>query len=286
MSEQSQGPGEKFSGNAVTFKKVRFWITAIVTGAVFVVSSVLTLGEAVKNTKVESIESIDMFAMPSEILDRYSACDYHFLFFCTLKSEEPVVVPPACASVTGAARVACEWSDTSDTEQHWWTGVLSLPYVKIPILAVVTLPHLPDAMHHVLKDRWERSRLDFTLGVFFLFGYVTLMIVALRKKGPGKLWYFAVMVVFGPYLMAILFWLLQHTVGGTAGRNSNRFGGDHGDSRNDGLRLCLDGGEGGVGPRHIGILPWREGSRRWTRARPYSEEVVLVLAENQAKLHP
>ena len=217
MSEQSQGPGEEFSGNAVTFKKVRFWITAIVTGAVFVVSSVLTLGEAVKKTKVESIESIDMFAMPSEILDRYSACDYHFLFFCTLKSEEPVVVPPACANVTGAARVACEWSDTSDTEQHWWTGVLSLPYVKIPILAVVTLPHLPDAMHHVLKDRWERSRLDFTLGVFFLFGYVTLMIVALRKKGPGKLWYFAVMVVFGPYLMAILFWLLQHTVGGTAG---------------------------------------------------------------------
>jgi hypothetical protein len=217
MSEQPQRPIENLTSNAATTTKRGISISAWLTGAVFVISLLFNLSDLVKFSNVESIKSVDMFAMPSEILDRYSACDYKFLFFCTLKSEEPEVVPSACQNETGAARVACEWSDTGDATTHWWTGVLSLPYVKIPILAVITLPHLPDAMHHVLKDRWDRSRLDFSVGVFFLFGYLALMIVALRQKSPGNLWYFAIMVVFGPYLVAIVFWLLQHAVGGSAG---------------------------------------------------------------------
>ncbi len=233
MSEESQGPSGKLSSNnAVTSKKRGITISAFLTGAVFVISLLFNLSELVKFSKVESIKSVDMFAMPSEILDRYSACDYKFLFFCTLKSEEPEVVPAPCQNVTGAARVACEWSDTGDATPHWWTTVLSLPYVKIPILAVVTLPHLPDAIYHVLKDRWDRGRLDFSVGVFFVFGYLALMIVALRQKGSGTLWYFAVMVVFGPYLVAIVFWILQHSVGGSAG----------------GIRVAADAVAGILGP--------------------------------------
>jgi hypothetical protein len=94
--------------------------------------------------------------------------------------------------------------------------LLSNFYVKIAVGAVVTLPRLPDAVIHMLKCRWKRGPLEVSLGMLFLYGYYTLMVVAIRREGGGNLWYFACAVIAGPYLVAFVFWILQHWLAGAS----------------------------------------------------------------------
>jgi hypothetical protein len=179
-------------------------------------AALFNLRDTIELMHVRDISRLAMFAVPAEILDRYNSCDYKYLFFCELKSNEPPNVPTACKELTGPARLNCEWSDNSQASTSWWTGLLGTPLVRLPILAVLTLPHLPDAFIHVVGNRWSRGHLEFSLGVLFVFAYITLMILALRQKSPGNLWYFAGAVIFGPYVVGLVFWLLQHVLAGAS----------------------------------------------------------------------
>jgi len=156
-----------------------------------------------------------MFSVPSEVFEEFQACNYKYLFFCEPKpgvakcpsraddeSEWEVCVSVVTAPDFGAPAVA----------PRWWE---SIPVVNLAVLATVMLPRLPDAGFQMLKVRWSQGPLEFQQGLLFLFIYFTLLVVALRQK-PGNLWYFVVTLVYGPYLIIGIFWLLQRALAHTS----------------------------------------------------------------------
>lgn len=191
----------------------------IVTLAVLFIVIVYNIGELLKTSGVAEVATNQsMFSIPTEISDRYDACDYKYLFFCEPKSTDV----PGCEDATGLARSVCILTDngraaTSAEQPSRW---VNLPYVGVLIAAAEILPRLPDGVIHMLRERWDRGSLEFSLGLVFVLGYITLMVVALRQEGPANLWWFAIMVVFGQYLMLGVFWLLQKALAGAAAETS------------------------------------------------------------------
>jgi len=215
MSEAPQVPSKTktTAPHSVRRRWLRFpGFKAIGLGLIMIIGTVFSLADLLAPQNKES----QMFALGDEIIQRYSNCNYHFLFFCDPKPKT-APVPAGCENKTGVARGAYILTDNGEAEStSWWTGLLSNFYVKIAVGAVVTLPRLPDALIHMLKCRWKRGHLEFSLGVLFVYVYLTLMVVALREEGGGNLWYFACAIIAGPYLVAFVFWVLQHWLAGAS----------------------------------------------------------------------
>jgi hypothetical protein len=93
---------------------------------------------------------------------------------------------------------------------------MSIPYLTTIIYAAEMLPRLPDAIHHMLKLRWGLGHLEFSMGVVFTLAYITLIVLALRSKSNLKFLYFVLGIVYGPYLILGIFWILQHALLGAA----------------------------------------------------------------------
>lgn len=194
----------------------RFSISHIVTLVVLVLMILYNLGEFLKSPTVEEIaRDKSMFAIPSEMSERYKSCDYKLLFYCEPKAEE---IPEACKSLTGLARSGCILSNNGhfDPAPARASGLMSFPFIAIPAAAVITLPRMPDATIHVLRTRWNHGSIQFSLALVFVAAYVTLMVLALRSKEDAKLWIFATAVVVGPYLVIAAFSLLQHLLSGAS----------------------------------------------------------------------
>jgi hypothetical protein len=192
--------------NELTHKRVLrigHWL-AIVT---FVVVSIYDAGELVKEMREhEAATSASVFAVATDLSARYNSCKYYLLFFCDDSSTIP-----GCDKATSLARAACKLSDNGNfsaeqTSNSFWR---SIPLVGLVAGAAITLPKIPDATIHMLKDRWGAGRLQFTVGLLFLFAWVALMVLALRRESPENLLWFAGAIVFGPYLLMGGFWLLQ-----------------------------------------------------------------------------
>jgi hypothetical protein len=218
MSQEPQDP----HGNNQTVKEPAekkgsssLSVHHIVTLAVLFIVIVYNIGELLKTSGVaEAATNQSMFSIPAEMSDRYNSCDYKNLFFCEPKSTDV----PGCENLVGVDRATCILTDNgradsgADQPSRW----ASVPYVGVVLAAGEILPRLPDAVIHMLRERWGRGSLEFSLGLVFVLAYITLMVVALRQEGPLNLWLFALAVVFGPYLMLGVFWLLQKALAGAA----------------------------------------------------------------------
>lgn len=194
-------------------------IHRIVTLGVLFVVLFYNLGELLKTPQVtEAATNQSMFSIPAEISDRYNSCDYKYLFFCEPKSTDA----PGCENLTGIARSTCILTENgqagsgADHPSRW----ASVPFVNVIVAAAEILPRLPDAVIYMLRERWGRGSLEFSLGLVFVLAYVTLLVVALRQESPLNFWLFALAVVFGPYLMLGVFWLLQQALAGAAAETS------------------------------------------------------------------
>jgi hypothetical protein len=222
MTQEPQDPHGNDEAVRAPVKKRGFFplsIQHIVTLVVLFIVLFYNLGELLKTPGVADVATNQsMFSIPTEISDRYDSCDYKYLFFCEPKSTDV----PGCDNATGLARSVCILTDNRQTgsapdhSSRWVT----LPYVGVLFAAAEILPRLPDAVIHMLRERWDRGSLEFSLGLVFVLGYVTLMVVALRQEIPANLWWFALMVVFGQYLMLGVFWLLQKALAGAAAETS------------------------------------------------------------------
>jgi hypothetical protein len=219
MSEAIQPPRENKNPAPGSHHKLGFPSSRLrhaVTLAALVLVIVYNIGELLTTTGVDKLaKDQSMFSIPTEMSDRYNFCDYRFLFFCEPKSNS---IPAACLALTGVARATCILTDngqagSAPSQAPGWT---SIPIVKLVVGAVVILPRLPDATIHMLQSRWARGRLEFSLGLVFVFAYITLMVVALRQESSTKLWAFAAVVVAGPYLVIGIFWLFQHALAGAS----------------------------------------------------------------------
>ena len=199
------------SGRRRGFLHSRSW--KAVTWIGLAVLMCYNIAELLKTAGVRKLETDQsMFSIPEEMSARYQSCDYQYLFFCPHKKSASV--PAACANLAGLARSECILTDNGQAggaprEVPWFVRS-----VKMVLAAVVTLPRLPDATIHMLLDRRTRGPLEFSLGLTFVAGYVTMMVVALRSKGPARMWMFAFVVVAGPYLMTGIVWLFQYALVG------------------------------------------------------------------------
>jgi hypothetical protein len=186
-----------------------------VTIVVLVIAFVFDVGELLKQVNLKTVANPTMFSIPSEITTRFKACNYNYLFFCELKpaaapcvnvrfseSEEEV-----CISVATAPE-----NDGPPRLPSW----MSIPYLTTIIYAAEMLPRLPDAIHHMLKLRWGMGHLEFSMGVVFTLAYITLVVLVLRSKSKIKFLVFVLAIVYGPYLILGIFWLLQHALLGAA----------------------------------------------------------------------
>jgi hypothetical protein len=90
-----------------------------------------------------------------------------------------------------------------------------VPVLNVILAAAGMVPRLPDATLHMLGKRLRRGHLEFSLGMLFILGYITVMVVALRQQGP-VIWYFALAVVAGPWLVIGIFWILKHLLAGAS----------------------------------------------------------------------
>jgi hypothetical protein len=201
------------SGQRRGFFHSRIWRAATWLG--LAVLMCYNIAELLKTTGVRNLASDrTMFSIPEEMSARYQSCDYQYLFFCP--RTKSASVPPACANLTGLARSECILTDDGQAagalrEVPWFVAS-----VKMVLAAVVTVPRLPDATIHMVRDRWTRGPLAFSLGLVFVAVYITMMVVALRSKGPAQMWMFAFVVVAGPYLISGIFWLFQYALVGAS----------------------------------------------------------------------
>ena len=191
-------------------------IPHIVTLVVLAFVILYNIGELLQTPKVEEVvKDQSLFAIPSEMFARYNSCDYQYLFFCGPQASS---VPAGCEALTGLQRASCILTDngkagSAPRRAPTWTAI---PVVNVLIAAAVILPRLPDATIHMLRTRWRRGSLEFSLGLVFVIAYVTLMVVALRQEDSTNIWMFAAVVVAGPYLIIGVFWLLQHALAGAS----------------------------------------------------------------------
>ncbi|HEY2891391.1 MAG TPA: hypothetical protein VGJ31_12220 [Dongiaceae bacterium] len=203
------------------FRRLNFW--KLLSFAAVLVVIIYNLGELVRDLNIEqAIEKPSMFSVPKEITDRYSSCDYRFLIICEPQSKSE----PSCDQLTPLQRADCIFANNaqpalalSSAAGGGWVPYIdwtSIPYANLLITAVVTLPRLPDAIVHMLVERWRQGSLEFSLGLVFVLAYFTLVIVTLRSKSSASLLIFAAAVVFGPYVVGGIFWLLQQAFAGAA----------------------------------------------------------------------
>ena len=229
MGEESRDPKGINTASTGPVKKGGFpqlRLHHILTLGVLFIVLVFNIGEILRTPKVAEVSTNQsLFAISKEISDRYNWCDYKYLFFCNPK---PAEVRPSCENLSGLARdvcvaqaqdahvdvprrcenlsaleeVFCIWTDNGRAEisasRHpYWA---SIPFIGIIYPAVEILPHLPDAVIYMLGQRWKLGPVEFSLGLLFVFAYVTLMVVAFRLDNRMALLIFASAVVFGPYL--------------------------------------------------------------------------------------
>ena len=178
------------------------------------------MGELIKGVPIETIKDASMFAMPTELLERFDACDYKYLFFC---DKKPNTRNCESGRIEGPAHELNGEIPAAPPAESWWSkwlngnaGFSFLPWAKGMLMAAATLPRLPDAFVYILQCRWRRGHLEFALGVLFVFAYITLMVVTLRRRTLANLIFFSLVVVLGPYLVGAVFWLLQHALVGAA----------------------------------------------------------------------
>jgi hypothetical protein len=191
-------------------------IPHMVTLVVLAFVIIYNIGELLQTPKVEEVvKDQSMFAIPSEMSDRYNSCDYQYLFFCGPPASS---VPAGCEALAGLQRATCILTNNgkAGSAPHRVPSWTAIPVVNVLIAAVVILPRLPDATIHMLRTRWQRGSLEFSLGLVFVIAYVTLMVVALRQEDSTNIWMFAAVVVGGPYLIIGVFWLLQHALAGAS----------------------------------------------------------------------
>jgi hypothetical protein len=216
MSEGNQEPYltnniSPESGKRRSFFHSRVW--KAVTWIGLAVLMCYNIAELLKTPAVGKLaRDQSMFSIPEEMSARYQSCDYQYLFFCP--QTKSASVPPACANLAGLARSECILTDNGQAGDAPRAVPWFVASVKMVLAAVVTLPRLPDAIIHMLRDRWTRGTLALSLGLTFVAGYITMMVVALRSKGPARMWMFAFAVVAGPYLMTGIFWLFQYALAG------------------------------------------------------------------------
>lgn len=218
LDEETQNPEENRSPAEESPLKRGFHCLHIVLAfAVAAIVLIFDTGEFLKAVNVKAVGNQSMFSIPSEIFSRFDSCDYRALFVCDVKPVDAKCYREnprdpeergVCIAVVNSFQPAVAPSFTD--------RLASIPYLNIVLYSVVMLPRLPDALFQMLKDRWRMGHLEFSLGVVFVAAYITLMIVALREKSSMKLWAFIGAVVYGPYLILGVFWLLQHALLGAA----------------------------------------------------------------------
>ncbi|HXA57412.1 MAG TPA: hypothetical protein VNU84_08225 [Candidatus Acidoferrum sp.] len=216
MSDLTSGPNQPASHSARSrILRLSHWL-AIVT---FAIVAIYDSGELVKELrKHEAATSKSIFAVNTELEERYSKCTYHLLFFCDESGEQSSAAAPGCQNGTSVARSECALTDngkfaTSQPSDSVWSKI---PLVGLVVAAAVTAPKIPDAAIKMLKHRWTEGSLQFSVGLVFLFGWVALVVLALRQQSPENLLWLAAAIVFGPYLLMGGFWLLQHIFDTTA----------------------------------------------------------------------
>jgi hypothetical protein len=169
-------------------------------------------GEFVKQFNMKTVANASMFSVPTEITTRFKMCNYKFLFFCELKPDVETCLNP---KMTEDQRDLCIANVTSPPlgapaeETPWWA---QNSYLKVILYSAVMLPRLPSAINYMLEYRWGLGHMEFSMGVVFTLAYITLIVVALRNKSTVKFWYFVLAVVYGPYLILGIFWILQHAL--------------------------------------------------------------------------
>jgi hypothetical protein len=156
--------------------------------------------------------SAAMFAVPNEIQDRYASCHYRYLVACDT-TPPPVVLPdlPQCRGLDPVRKQECNLAADAATPARPGIDWSRVPLVGIALTAIETVPHIPDAMTHVLVSRWRRDKIEFSVGLFYAFAWIAMMVVALRQKYPDNLLFLAIVVLAGPYLLEAVFWLLKWT---------------------------------------------------------------------------
>jgi hypothetical protein len=185
------------------------------TIVVLVIAFVFDIGELLKQVNMKTVANPSMFSIPSEITTRFKACNYNYLFFCELKPAAAPCVNVRLSESEEAVCISVATAPENDGPPRLPSWI-SIPYLTTIIYAAELLPRLPDAIHHMLKLRWGLGHLEFSMGVVFTLAYITLIVLALRSKSNLKFLYFVLGIVYGPYLILGVFWLLQHALLGAA----------------------------------------------------------------------
>jgi hypothetical protein len=219
MSEkpQDQNGRSKAAADSSGRKTLRFLLGALLV-VMTVIAIVTEIGELASMLKPGAIANQSMFSIPSEITLRFTSCNYNFLFFCEQKPGvencEQKIRDEAEQEVCIATVTSPSFNAAAVPTPKWQT----IPYVNVVLYSFVMLPRLPDSIIHMLKKRWGHGPMEFWLGVFFVLAYIALVVVVLKGKSPMKFWYFVLAIVFGPYLVIGVFWILQHALlGASAG---------------------------------------------------------------------
>jgi hypothetical protein len=215
MSEDPRVPVDTSSRTGPT-PKPQHYLHIVLTAVAVCIVFIFDTGELVKSFKGAEAKTSGMFSIPSQIFDEFKSCNYEYLFVCELKpgvakcrseaagyDEQEVCISMATSPAFGAPAPAT----------RWWE---SIPMLNVIAYAGVMLPRLPDALIQMLKERWSEGRLEFSLGVVFVLAYFALMVVALRSKSSANFWFFVLAVVYGPYLVIGVFWVLQQAFAGAA----------------------------------------------------------------------
>jgi hypothetical protein len=216
MSENPQVPSGNGDAKAAHVHHGGFHYLRIgVTILVLVIAFIFDIGELLKQVNMKAVANPSMFSIPSEITTRFKACNYNYLFFCELKPAAAPCVDVRLSESEEAVCISVAVSQANDGPPRLPSWI-SIPYLTTAIYAAVMLPRLPDAIHHMLKYRWGLGHLEFSMGVVFTLAYITLIVVVLRSKSTLKFLYFVLVIVYGPYLILGVFWLLQHALLGAA----------------------------------------------------------------------
>ena len=167
-----------------------FTIRGLVAIAALIFVMLFDMGELIKGVPIETIKDASMFAMPTELLERFDACDYKYLFFCDKKPNTRNCVT---GRIEGPAQELNGEIPAAPPPESWWSkkwlngnsGFAFMPWAKGMLMAAVTLPVFLTPSFPSCNV-WHRGHLEFALGVLFVFAYITLMIVTLRQKNTGQ----------------------------------------------------------------------------------------------------
>jgi hypothetical protein len=216
MSENPQvSSGNRDAKPAQVHRGGLHYLKIGLTILVLVIALVFDLGELLKQINMKTLANPTMFSIPTEITTRFKACNYNFLFFCELKPAAKPCVDVRLSESEEAVCISVATAPENDGPPRLPSWI-SIPYLTTIIYAAELLPRLPDAIWHMLKLRWGMGHLEFSMGVVFTLAYITLIVVVLRSKSTIKFLLFVLAIVYGPYVILGIFWLLQHALLGAA----------------------------------------------------------------------